>query len=90
MKKIQQSKLKHKTKTLSPDLWRYGSIETHWGTDEQGRMWSKFERDDDRTIPDHSLETACLICNKKIVDKKEWVCLDTAEQACEECIITAE
>ena len=64
------------------------TVDAYWGTDDQGRMWSKFKRDGGKTETSSTLlDAVCIVCNKTIADKKEWVCLDNVEQACENCVI---
>ena len=99
MKKIKLSELKYKSKTLhifgesekmTTDNWKEYpvTIDAYWGTDDQGRMWSKFKKEDGKSRTDELiLNAVCIVCNKAIADKQEWVCLDTAEQTCKECMI---
>ena len=96
MKKIKLNKLKYKTKTLhifgeSEKITTDNelTIDVYWGTDDQGRMWSKIKKEGGKPkTGEPILGAACIVCSKAIADKQEWVCLDSAEQACEECMIT--
>ena len=92
VKKIKLNKLKYKTKTLhifgeSEKITTDNelTIDAYWGTDDQGRMWSRFKKENDAPKTSNHL-ALCVVCNKAIADKQEWVCLDSAEQACEECM----
>ena len=98
MKKIKLTELKYKSKTLhifgesekmTTDNWKEYpvTVDAYWGTDDKGRMWSKFKREDGKPKTNKPiLDAVCIVCNKAIADKKEWVCLDSVEQACEECM----
>jgi len=99
VKKIRLKELKHKTKTLhifgesekmTTDDWREYpasllTMDAYWGTDDQGRMWSKLKVSN-RILSKTDLDAVCIVCNKAIADKQEWVCLNSAEQVCEECM----
>jgi len=94
--------LKHRTKTLyifgdaskkmTTSNWIPSpvAIDAYWGTDDQGRMWSKLsklKKEDGKPKTDQPILAAvCIVCDKAIADKREWVCLDSAEQACENCM----
>ena len=98
VKKIKLTELKYKSKTLhifgetekmTTDNWKEYpvTVDAYWGTDDQGRMWSKFKKEDGKSKTDELiLNAVCIVCDKAIADKQEWVCLDSAEQACEECM----
>ena len=100
MKKIQLKELKHKTKTLhifgesekmTTDDWREYpvTVDAYWGTDDQGRMWSRFKKENDAPRTNNHL-ALCVVCNKAVADKSEWVCLNSVEQACEDCVTIEE
>ena len=78
---------------MTTDNWKEYpvTVDAYWGTDDQGRMWSKFKKEDGKSKTDEPiLNAVCIVCNKAIADKKEWVCLDSVEQACEECVTAEE
>ena len=100
MKKIRLKELKHKTKTLhifgdsekmTTDDWREYPVtmDVYWGTDDQGRMWSKFKSKNAAPKTNNHL-ALCVVCNKAVTDKSEWVCLNSTEQACEDCMTIEE